>query len=151
MSPRETYYSSVFAFFSALTVGGSPAFKVATRKLQTWNDVAQEDQPAILMQQRTETAQYRKGVPTVWTFNIALLIYVATGAQNDPTIIPAQILNPLLDSIQAALTIDDLSNQTCTLGGIVSHCAFDGPIEIVQGDMGDEAVAIVPISVFVPA
>jgi hypothetical protein len=152
MNPsRETIYSRVFAFFSALTVGGAPAFKVATRKLTQWDGLGGEDQPALMMRQRTETARYQKGIPVLWTLGIDLYMYVSTGAQNDMTIIPSQILNPLLDALESALVHDDPAMATCTLGGVVSHCSIDGPIEIYEGTMGDEAVALVPITVLVPA
>lgn len=144
---RETIYAAVFAFFSGLTAGGSPLFKTATRKLSTWDGVSPEDQPALLMQEQSESVTRVKGQPSIWRLSIKLFLYVHTGANNDPTIVPAQILNPLLDAIQASLAIDDVSNNACTLGGLVSHCAIEGTVERFQGDMGDEAVAIVPITI----
>jgi len=56
----------------------------------------------------------------------------------------------LMDAIEAALVIDDRSNDACTLGGIVSHCFIDGAVEIFEGNLGDQLVAIVPITVVVP-
>jgi hypothetical protein len=144
---REPIYAAVFAFFSALTVGGAPAFKTATRKVKTWEEVAPEDQPALLLLPRREPAQRKKGLPTIWTIEADLLLYVHTNAQIDPDIVPHQILNPLLDAIEASLAIDDVMNNACTLGGLVSHCAIEGAIEINLGSLGDEAVAIVPLSI----
>ncbi len=148
---REVIYGRVFAFFSALTVGGSPAFKTATRKLDTWDGVEAEDCPALLISQRTETAEFRKGLPLKWRLNLDLYLYVRTNAQNDPSIIPSQVLNPLLDAIEDALKRDDIANDACTLGGLVSHCSYSGSITITEGTLGDEAVALVPISILVPA
>ena len=144
---REPVYASMFSFFSGLTAGGSPLFKTATRKPDTWENVAPEDQPALLLRQKTETAKRRKGFPTVWTLESDLLVYVHTGAQNDPSLVAAQILNPLLDAIEASIAVDDISNDACTLGGRVSHCAIEGPIEIFLGNLGDEATAIVPLHI----
>lgn len=146
---REPIYAAVFAFFAGLTAGGSPLFKTATRKPSTWEDVTPEDQPALLLRQRSEIAERRKGLPTKWTLNLDLMLFVHTGAQNDPTLIPAQILNPLLDAIEASLAVDDPSNNACTLGNLVSHCAIHGAVEIFLGSLGDEAVAIVPIEILV--
>lgn len=142
---REPIYAALFAFFAALTVGGSPAFKTATRKVKTWEDVPPEDQPALLLLPRREPAQRKKGLPTIWTLEVDLMLYVHTNAQNDPDVIPHQLLNPLLDAIEASLAIDDVMNNACTLGGLVSHCAIEGAIEIFPGSLGDEAVAIVPL------
>lgn len=146
---REPLYAALFAFFQGLTVGEAPAFRTATRRLDTWENVGKEDQPALLMQQRRESANYRKGLPTIWSLDVALYVYVHTGADNDKTLIPSQILNPLLDAIENSLAIDDPSNNACTLGGLVSHCAISGGVEIFQGNLGDEEVAIVPINILV--
>lgn len=150
---REPIYQAVFAFFAALTLPTvpvpTPAFKLATRQLKHWDDVAGEDTPALLMQQRRESANRRKGLPTIWTCDITLFLYVTTNANTDPTQIPAQILNPLLDAIEAALVVDDPINNACTLGGLVSHCAIQGAIESFDGDLGDEAVVTVPIQFLV--
>lgn len=148
---REPLYAALFAFFSGLsgTVAEGKLFRTATRKLTTWDAAQPEDQPMLLMQQKRETANYRRGLPTIWTLDIALFVYVHTGANNDQTLIPSQILNPLLDALEASLEVDDLSNNACTLGGLVSHCAISGAVEIFQGDLGDQEVAIVPIQILV--
>lgn len=142
---REPIYAALFAFFSALTQGGSPAFKLATRRLTTWDNVQAEDTPTLLMVQRSEVANYRKGLPTIWTLNVALYVYVNTGAGIDPTAVPSQLLNPLMDLVESSFTIDNMTTFSSTLGGLVSHCAISGPIEIFEGDMGNDEVAIVPI------
>ena len=147
---RENIYAGIFAFFSALTIGGSPAFKLATRKLRVWEDVESEDQPALLMLQKSELCNKPRGLPAKWTLTIDLYLYVHTGQINDDTIIASQLLNPLMDAIEAALTINDVSNNACTLNGLVSHCFIDGAVEIFEGNLGDQAVCILPITVVVP-
>lgn len=142
---REPIYAAIFAFFAGLTAGGSPLFKFATRKAVPWENVDASQQPALLQMQGRETAVYRKGMPTVWRCQIELLLYVHTGALEDPDITPAQLLNPLLDAIEASIAVDDQFNDACTLGGLVSHCAINGPIEMFEGNVGSEAVAVVPI------
>lgn len=150
---REPIYSAVFAFWQSLTLPTAnvpvPAFKTATRRLTTWDNVAPEDCPALLMQQRREHGERKRGLPTKWTLEVVLMLYVHTGGNNDPTLIPSQILNPLLDAIEGALVVDDIMNNACTLGGLVSSCAINGDIEIFQGDLGDEEVATVPLSIVI--
>jgi hypothetical protein len=147
---RETVYAGVFAYFSALTQGGSPLFKFATRDAQLWEGVAPEDCPAVLMMQRAETVQRPRGLPSKWTLNIDLYVYVHTGANNDPDIIPSQLFNPLIDAVEAALTVTDFPSNATTLGGLVSRIAIEGEIQITEGNQGDSAVAIIPIVVVVP-
>lgn len=148
-SSRETIYSGAFAYFSGLTSGGSPLFNTATRKLKTWEQVPPEDQPALLFRQRNELAEARKNLPTKWIFNADLYLYVHTGAQSDPDVTPSQLLNPLIDAIEASLTIDDFIDQRCTIGGLVTYIAIDGALDYHLGAFGDEAVAIVPIRIVV--
>jgi len=147
---RENIYSSVFAFFSNLTVGGSPAFKTATRKLTDWENVEAENQPALLMLQKSEFVSKPRGLPAKWTFTIDLYVYVHTGAINDETVIPTIMINPLIDAIEASIKIDDINNSACTLGGLVSHCYIDGSVEMFEGGLGDQAVVIIPITIVVP-
>ena len=144
---REPIYAALFAFFSGLTQGGAPAFKSATRRLTTWDNAQAEDTPMLLMTQRSEVANYRKSLPTIWTLNVSLYVYVNTGAGIDPEAVPSQILNPLLDLVEGSFTIDSLSTFSSTLGGLVSHCAISGPIEIFEGDLGNDEVALVPIQI----
>lgn len=147
---RENIYSAVFAYWSGLTIGGNPAFKTATRKLTVWENVAAEDQPALLQLQKSETVNKPKGLPARWVLSVELYLYVHTGASNDNSLIASQILNPLLDAVEAAITIDDVMNSACTLGGIVSHCYIDGAVEVFEGNLGDQAACIIPITVVVP-
>lgn len=147
---RENIYSAVFAYFSNLTIGGSPAFKLATRKLDVWEGVEFEDQPALLMLQKSEFITKPKGLPAKWTLSIDLYVYVHTGAMNDNTIVPTQLINPLIDLVEASIALDDVFNNACTLNRTVSHCYIDGSIEMFEGNLGDQAVVIIPIIVVVP-
>ena len=147
---RESIYAAVFAFWSGLTVGGSPAFKTATRSAKVWENVAAEDQPALLQLQRSESVTKPRGLPAKWTLSLDLYLYVHTNQINDPATTASQLLNPLMDAIESALTIDDLSNDACTLGGLVSHCYIDGAVQTFEGNLGDEAVMIVPVTIVVP-
>ena len=146
---REPTYAAMFAFFAGLTGGGAPLFKTATRNLAHWDTVPGEDCPCLLLRQGKETARYKQGMPTVWTLSPMLWLYVRTNFQNDPNQIVGSIINPLVDAIEASIKIDDFTNHRCTLGGIVSHCAIQGTLEIIEGTMGDEAVAIIPLEIVV--
>lgn len=148
---REAIYAKVFTFFSGLTTGGSPAFKTATRRMDTWDRVQAEDQPALLMSQRSEVAGFRKGLPIKWTLDLDLFLYVHTGALQDSTVVPSSILNPLLDLIEHAMQADDPMDDLCTLGGLVERCSYSGSIQVLEGTLGNEAVAVIPIQIVVPA
>lgn len=147
---RETIYAALFAKFATLTSGTGPLFKTATRKAKTWEDVSIEDQPAVLLVQKRETVERGRGLPSRWVLHVDVLLYAHTAANMDPDVTPSQILNPLMDAVEGALSIDDYSNNTCTLGGLAHHVCIDGTVEYFEGDLGDQACAVIPITIVVP-
>ena len=148
---RETYYAALFSKVANLQSGGSKLFKTAERRLRHWSDVQPEDMPYIAQAQAGEMAVQKRGLATLWRLKVNLHIYVMTNTQGDQTAIPAQYINPLLDAVEnEALKFDDLSNNVCTLNGLVSHCWINGEIITSEGTLGDLEVAVVPIEIFVP-
>lgn len=150
---REQIYSTVFAKFSGLTFlsGTDTTFALTSRKLQHWEDVEVESFPALFQIQTQESVQQVRGLPPKWTLGLSLYIYVRTMAQQDDSVIPTQLLNPILDAVDNALRPDNLPVGTCTLGGLVSHAWISGPIETSEGLLGDIEVAIIPIEIVVPS
>jgi hypothetical protein len=139
MIDRELIYSQLFARFSAL-----PGVRTASRILKHWNDVPSEMQPAVYVAQTTETAiEQPSPLAQKWRLSVDLYLYVSTSGQ----VPPATLLNPLLDAIEQAL-VPHPSTGRCTLGiEGVEWAAIDGTIETDEGTLGNQAVAIVPISI----
>lgn len=148
---RETIAAALFAKLATLSTGGSPLFKTTGRRLLHWNDVPAESQPALYQIQKSEQCARTRGKPPLWKLQLSLYVYVHTMAQSDSTIVPSQLLNPLLDAVETALAPDDLANDACSLGGLVSSCYIDGAIETSEGLLGDQEVAIIPITIVVPS
>jgi hypothetical protein len=147
ITSRETIYAALFTLLSS-----SAEFRTASRKLVHWSDVGPEEHPAIFQRQVSEDRISQRGVPPKIQLRVEIYVYVHTLAQQlDPAVTPAQLMNPLLDALDAALAVDDMSNNVLTLGGLVSHCWVDGKTENFEGLIGDQAVAIIPISILVPA
>ena len=143
---RETIYAALFALIS-----GKAPFITTSRVLKHWNDVGPEEMPALFQVQKTEEKKQQRGTPAIWTLRTDLYLYVHTNAQQlGGSITASQLLNPLLDAVTGAFAIDDLSNNVCTLGGMVSHAWIDGAIETSEGQLGDHEIAIVPVAVLVP-
>ena len=134
---RELIYSK---FFDLLKSVGD--FKVASRRLKHWSDVSPAQQPALFVSQRTELVTRTPGLNPVWDLHIDVYLYANTGG--DKSIAPSQILNPLIDAIEAALKPNPIDNKQ-TLGGLVQHAWIDGAIETDEGVLGDQAVAIIPV------
>lgn len=143
MSLREPIYAALFARLAAL-----PGLASASRRLSHWSDVPAAAQPALFQVQKGETVTQRRGLPPRRQLAVELFLYARSGA--DPTVAPSQILNPLIDAIEAALAPDDPTDAVQTLGGLVAHAWIEGRIETDEGVLGDQAVAIVPVNLLIP-
>lgn len=124
---------------------GAASFVTVSRKLRHWSDVPAEDQPALFMAQGNGGMLSReRGQPARLVMRARAWVYARTIGDRDP----ATVLNELLDAITDALEPDPHPGVQ-TLGGLVHHCWIDGEIETDEGALGDQAVAIVPITLIV--
>jgi len=140
---REPIYAALFALVAAI-----PGIATASRRLSHWTEVAPAAQPALFQVQKAETIERRTGLPPKHTLRLDLYLYANTA--NDPAVAPAQILNPLIDAIEALLLPGDPLGLPQTLGGLVTHAWIDGTTETDEGVLGAQAVAIVPVAILVP-
>lgn len=136
---REAIYSALFAKLQS-----SASFATASRRLRHWDDVPAAEQPAIFQAQKREQVSTVPGQPPVWVLAVDVYLYARTGGGLNDS--PATTLNPLLDALELALAPDPISNKQ-TLGGLVQHAWIDGSIETDEGVLGEQAVAIVPITI----
>lgn len=143
---RELIYARLLATVEAIKL---PPYDlevaVVSRDFKHWVDAA--DQPAIYVVQGNQIAKYRRGQPTVWTLQAEIWVY--TKKQGDS--LGVQVMNPILDALEtifAPATVPAPPNEyTNTLGGLVSHCALAGQIEVSGGYLGDQAVAAIPLEI----
>lgn len=141
MINREPIYAALFGLIES-----AADFAVIDRRLRHWSDVSPAEQPALFMAQKTELASVKTlGAPTVWTLSVDLYLYAHS---SDPYLAPATVLNPLLDSVEAALAPSATTGlQDLGLPATVQHAYINGKIETDEGVLGDQAVAIVPIEI----
>lgn len=132
---REAIYQALFDKVKNIT-----GLKTVSRKLKHWNDVPPSEQPALFQIQINESPTQVKGMPAQWDFSASLYLYVNSQDGN-----PSTLLNQYLDKIETALKPN--YNGFQELDGLVSHCWIGGTIETDEGVLGDQAVAIVPISI----
>lgn len=140
---REPIYSALFALVSNTT-----GIVTASRRAKAFADISAGQQPALYMEQKSEQQDVTTKMPGKWILNVDFLVYVATGG-NDSSVIPAMILNPILDEICAKLVPSSPIGEQ-TLGGLVARCRIQGSIEIVEGVQGDQAMAVIPVVIFTP-
>lgn len=141
MIAREAIYAALFA-----QVAGAAGFVTAARRLRHWSEVSPPEQPALFMRQKAERAAVPTlGAPTVWTLAVDLYVYAHAA---DPYVAPATVLNPLIDAVEAALAPAPATGvQDLGLPAMVQHAAITGKIEITEGALRDQAVAIIPVEI----
>ena len=103
----------------------------------------------MFLAQKSETAEQSRGLPTKWICDVDAYVYCHAP---DELPAPTTILNPLLDTIEAALAPfagGDIAANAQTLGGLAYRAWIDGKIETDEGTLGGQAVAIVPIRITV--
>lgn len=140
---REAIHSALFTLVSGVT-----SFAVKSRKLKHWGDMNAAEMPAIFQCHKYDVPTYlSNGVPPKWTMLFDLYIYVHS---NQPGVAPSTIMNPILDALEAALTVTP-TTPVQTLGGLVSHCRIGGGnMQTDEGVLGEIGVAIIPIEIVVP-
>ncbi|HJU15716.1 MAG TPA: hypothetical protein VJ770_04535 [Stellaceae bacterium] len=138
---REPIYAALWDLAAS-----SARFATASRRLRHWSDVSPAEQPALFMSEKGAHAAVRAlGAPVVWTLYADFHVYAYAG---DPYAAPAQILNPLLDALEAALAPSPATGiQNLGLPNMVQHATIAGRIETDEGILGDQAVAIIPVEI----
>jgi hypothetical protein len=141
MIAREPIYAALFA-----RVAAAAPFVTAARRLRHWSEVTPSEQPALFMRQKAETAAgAERGTPTRWTLAVELYAYAHAG---DPYVAPAAVLNPLLDAVEAALAPSAATGfQDLGLPKMVRHAGIAGKIEVTEGVLRDQAVAVIPVEI----
>ena len=140
---RENIVNALLKLLSS-----SVSFTTVSRKFQTWSSISSSEKPAMFLLERSESyIRANEAVPEVVTLEIDL--YICVDAGKDQSLVPASVLNNLIDAVEAALTPNKLTNSQ-TLGGLVSHCRIEGKIIKNSGDLDGDATAIIPIKILVP-
>lgn len=141
MIARETIYAALFA-----RAAGAAAFATTARRMRHWSTLAPVEQPALYMRQKTETAAIKAlAAPTVWTLGVELYLYVHS---SDPYAPPVGALNPLIDAVEAALAPPPATGlQDLGLPNMVRHAYIAGRVEINEGGLRDQAVAVIPVEI----
>lgn len=145
ITPRETVYAALFAQLQTALLTPTGPFKTVSRRWQPPDQIAPADRPALFQVQTGEvaaTSQKIAGLPITWNQKADLVIY--TTGNSDPTSIPSQELNSLLDAVEAALP-NATKGTAQTIGGKVYTVRIDGKVEVVENVSGVMALAVIPI------
>ena len=137
---REQIWGAVWAILSS-----APGFVTRSRTLRHWSDVPNEQQPALYLAQGPEQRTTTTGQPPI--VKLTGTVYVYASGQGDRS--PAEVLNPLLDAIEGLFPLNPntLRHELYVEG--VGYCRIEGAIETFEGTLGDQEVALIPISILV--
>ena len=138
------------ALLKQLTAGGQ--FTNSGRRDRKPEQAASPNKPGLYLVKPREEYKYeadQRGVPPVRDLYFVAIVY--TDVSGDATAVPADIIDDLLDIIDAALApsvADQLQNGARqTLGGLVYDCRIDGEVEFAPGDSQGKGETAVPIRV----
>lgn len=142
MTNFEPIYQALFDRLKLAT-----GVKTASRRLKHWTDVPAKDQPALFTSQGGEAPEQVRGMPPKWRLTVDVYVYVTVPSEKTA---PATLLNPILGAVRDAMAPSegvDRINRVQSLGGLVSHAWINGQIEVYDGVLGDQAVAMIPIEI----
>lgn len=138
---REAIYAALFALLQ-----GAGGFQTVGRRVQPWSALSSAQQPALFLVAKGEDHARLAGMPSRRTLQADLVVYAMAPDDNTAG---SQVLNPLLDAIQAALQPPPYSADQ-TLGGLVQHAWIEGHIQTDEGALGSQAVAVIPVHILAP-
>jgi hypothetical protein len=128
-----------------------------SRRMAQATDVPEKLQPALIMYEVNEkNRSTSKGTPPInYLFvKVIILAKVPHSTKWSPDQRGgAEILNPLMDAVEAAVTFDPFGGLQ-TLGNLVERVIWDEEDETIK-DVGDtdangQAIAIMPLKIIVP-
>lgn len=136
----EPIYAALEARVATLKTKG---VRLVSRRMRHWQDVAPADHPAMFIAQAGEAPVNIKGQPAKWLLKADLYVYVHVG--NSQQAIPSQQLNSQLALVRNLFEPSPVSGVAPGFEGLCSHVWIGGEIEVFDGVLGAQAVAVVPV------
>lgn len=137
--PFEAMYNTLF-----LMVSNAAPFQTFSRKWKNWDQVS--DQPALFQVQKGELpSEGFTGLPLKYKLHVQEWIFAKTMSASDDDA-PSTVLNPLITAVKQLIR-PATPGEKQTLGGLVEHAWIDGEIRIWEGALGNQAIAMIPITI----
>lgn len=142
MASRKQIMAALLAKIAPL--GG--AFPVSGRRLQNVESVAKVGAPALFLIKPSERYDRKSAtLPPVRMMETFAIIYINVGS--DQNAIPADVIDDLLDVVDASLAAQLGGDGRQTLGNLVYNCQIGDEIDIVPGDDQGKGTVVIPIHV----
>jgi hypothetical protein len=136
------------ALLAQLAPPGSPFTGSVGRRLRDPEGSAQPGQPGLFLIKPHERFDRSKSMlPPKRDLHFLAVIY--TDVSNDQTLIPADIIDDLIDYVEGQLAPDTATGRQ-TLAGLVQSVMIDGDINFAPGDDIGKGETVIPIRVTLP-
>lgn len=136
MTPEQAI-AALLAWFESQLAG---SFNTFGRRINFANQVP--EQPALFVTHYSNQDVWSGGGLTHSSAELRLFIYAQTGVDD----VPDTILNNLVAAIAAALAPDSVDTNEFTLDGLVTWVRISGRSEFYPGDIGTQAIAVIPVT-----
>lgn len=141
-SKAELAYQALFELLEDIDGIGE-----VSRRLREPSQVMQGQQPALYINETGEMIEPTKGfegtVASKQTLMCDLYLYVWEGTQESPC---SPFLNNMIQAVRDAIAPPAPSPYQ-ELNGTVSHCWISGKIEIIEGVINGQGMAIIPVNI----
>lgn len=141
---REPIYEALFNL-----VASAAPFRTKSRRWKHWTETP--DQPAIFQVENAEDWRRLRGLPPVVGLEVDIVLYSNVGA--DPNVLVSPAINALIKAVAGALapaSVGDLYLNVQTLTGLVFRAWIEGRVEIREGMLAGQAVAVIPVKILIP-
>lgn len=148
---RAPIYNALFSQLAGtqdpVTTLWSHGWVTASQTLRLWKQVGANEMPALFLALKGEVATPLgpSGIVTKWTIHMDAWVYVMHDGGPSHAML---VLATQLDRIEAAMK-PAVGQERQTLGGLVYSAKIQGDIETDEGSLGDQAMAVVPITIVV--
>lgn len=141
---RERIWSRFFERLQTI-----PGIVTFSRKLKGWDAYDPAEYPVLCVAQGNETPTVdNRGLPPKWTLEAELYLYLFSEDEQEPPVIQRNLYVKLIEeALEATLAETSPAGAFPTLGGLVSHCRISGTIQTDEGNLGDHALAIIPVQI----
>lgn len=141
---REEIQAALFALTDALQ---DAPFVTRSRVINVEAAVSNVQQPALYQVWIGEDVTQLTGTPPIFKMQVWWILYADRGEYQAG--LASEVMAPLIDACDQVLTPGP-GLDAVTLGGIVSYARRDGRVEVSEAPLGQQVVAVYPISILWP-
>lgn len=127
-------------------INNATTWATVSNRLRLWGDVSSDQQPAAFLVTHRELDEYR-GLGLVRR-RLDLGVWCYSRTDSNPG---GPQLDTMMEAFETAFNVVDNPSTGCnTLGGLVYWCRIEGRIFKDPGDIDNQAMMILPLSVEMP-